>query len=314
MNFKKISESFLNGYRRLHKFNEEHYRGRKLFVTGSLLAIMILMVLGTRIGNRTSGEANTPLNEAQTFGGDNQYSLKLKSKAYNPDNDLMVLNFQASNDLTSGGNSFNVSDLKFGLKTLGKNRSTYQVVPLQNNHIVVLINDLKPGFRGVQIAVGSKTADTTSRLDKDSSSESTSQNELTAYFVVNEEKSLTNKKLKSRSQKDYAISDLNLSISKLETKISDNKKKILATKKQIGNTKETINSLKRDKKYHADQESIEDKISSAEGDKESFKQDIEDIRKQNKYYEKQKSLYKKQIADIETGKYVFDRPIEARQN
>lgn len=286
------------------KWREDHMMARKLLVSGTLLFIMVGLLLGTMIVPRASRYADSKLNSDQSMGDNASAQVHMTSKAYNAEKDFMVVGFRVSD---SNGSPISEKNIRFEVKTMGRQAVTYQAVPLVDNHFIVVLSGLKPGFQAVQLTVLNKQVDT-STLNADSTSASESSDGTTsggnsASFIINEKQSLINNKLTKKTQKQYVIDDLNGAIQQNEKKIKNLRANIKAYQSQAVTDQSEMKQAKKDAQYTVNQDNASDKISSAQSDYQQQQDNIKEAQKSIQRKQKQIKLYQKEIRDVRSGKY-----------
>lgn len=147
-----------------------------------------------------------------------------------------------------------------------------------------------------------------------SSSESTKNDPVTkdgVNFVINEDNKFIDNKLVKLSQKDYAVQSLTQSIKILNKRIDKQYANIESFQKQIVADKNAIQAAEKDRQYQVDQSDTDNQIASAKADIKFQESSIKQSRKLINTLDDQIDLYRKQIMDVESGKYKFKKPVSA---
>lgn len=151
------------------RWYEDHAMPRKLFFSGTIAGLMLVLLIGTQFTSKKSDIPNSELNNAEDIGND--VSVSMTSKQYNPKKQYMLLKFKVA---TTTDTAINLNKIKFTATTVSKaGKPKYRVLPFadmpkgstqeeadsmqgSNNVFVVILTHLKPGFRAVQIQVDNK--------------------------------------------------------------------------------------------------------------------------------------------------------------
>lgn len=310
INFRKWWQSKL---KIAHDWNREHAMQRKLFISGSIVAVMIALLAGTRLVPEKSKFADTPIGQEMPFGSNSDLNIALTSRKYNEKKRFMVINLSVSSQY---GKAINPKNIKISAVTLVAQQAKYHVIPLANNQFVLVIDGLNPGYKAIQVRAKNLQGSTSGTAQGVDSSESTASSSSSSdesgetkdgvNFVINEDKRFIHNKLPRLTQKDYAIRSLQSSINKLEKKEKANDKLIEAYQKQIATDKAAIKNQETDSRYKVDQNATKQAIDDANTDIQQQMGNIKDARAKNRELESQIELYRTQINDIEMGNYKFD--------
>lgn len=312
---KRLRTAWQKQLAKIYAWHTEHTMQRKLIISGSLVAIMALLLIGTQTAPKQSRFTNTPLNTQESFGQNSSATIAMTSRKYNAKKHFMVVKFQVQ---ASGSQVINPRAIKLSASTLEKQDASYQVLPLANNNYVMVISNLKSGYQAIQIVAENKNPDLsqlpTADENFDGSSSSSSATESTTNstqsknkykFIINESDKFVDNKMVKHTQKQYAIESLNESIKNLNKGIEKQQKAIKAYKAQIAADKVGIDQMQKDIQYKADASSNADTIRNAQADISTQQANIKQANKNIAKYQEQIKLYQKQIRDIKNGNYRF---------
>lgn len=299
-------------------WHQEHLLAAKLSTIGVFLGILLFIFIDARIAAPMhSRYASTPLNEAQTLGQNGQTEMAITSRKYNAKDHFMIVKMHAS---SSDSQPLDPSNVKFKAQAFGRKRIPIEKIALLNNDYVLVLSDLQPGYRAVQIKVTNTQVTTSNSItddsdDDDSSSLNNSSSKKKASaegagsnyynFIINEDKKFVNNSLQKKSKSQYLIQDLQSQISKLKSQIKDNNLDIDAGMKQAQADQNAIDNINNQSKYSVNKDHNQDKIQQLQSDYQSQQDQITALNKKNDKYQEQIMLYNKQIKDIKNGKYTF---------
>lgn len=309
--------------RRFDKWSEPYLMTRKLVTVGMILGAMILLFIHAKLAPQQSHWADTPLNTAEPIGQNSTATVSMLSKKYNPREKFMVLNFKVEQ---SGAQILDPANIKLSAKTIGKQSSKYTVLPLANNHFVMLIEDLTPGYVAVQVSVKNEQRNTQnissdelnsiddSAVSSESSSGSDEQSnglgKTTFKFMINEKKDIEDTSLVRLGQKQYAETSLKNSINDEKKKIKKLRSNIKVYQDQQAADQAVIKNTQENQQYQVQKDKGENTIDDAKTDYQTQENNIETALKMIDKSQKQIVLYQKQIQDIQTDEYRFVAPIQ----
>lgn len=248
----------------------------------------------------------------------------MDSRKYNADQKFMVIKFTVKSD---GSHPIDPKYVSFKAVTLEGQDTKYQVLPLANSQYILLLSNLSKGYKAIQIkatnhqpSVDNATMDTEAALDVTDSSSSSASSESVendpvtkdgVRFVINEDNKFIDNKLVKLSQKDYAVQSLTQSIKILNKRINKQYANIESFQKQIVADKNAIQAAEKDRQYQVDQSDADNQIASAKANIKFQESSIKQSRKLINTLNDQIDLYRKQIMDVESGKYKFKKPVSA---
>lgn len=304
---------------RFDNWSEQYLMIRKLGTVGLLLGAMLFLFIQAKLAPQQSRWPDTELNVAEPLGQNSTATISMLSKKYNPKQKFMVLNFKVEQ---SGSQILDPANIKLSAQTIGKRTAKYTVLPLANNHFVMLLEDLKPGYVAVQVTAKNTQkntqnlpADVVSTDDVSSSSSSSNDKQnggvgsTTFKFIVNEKKGLEDTKLVKQSQVSYAKDSLQKSITSEHKRIKELQNNIKAYQKQQEADQAVIRNAEENKQYQVQNDETKSLITNAKSDYQTQEGNIKTANKLIDKAEKQIKLYQKQIEAIQTGKYHFDSPV-----
>lgn len=306
--------------RPIGEWHQEHLLASKLSTIGIFLAILLFIFIDARvIAPMHSRYASTPLNEAQTLGENGQTQMAITSRKYNAKQHFMIVKMHAS---SSDSQPLDPSNVKFKVRAFGHKKIPVEKIALLNNDYVLVLSDLQPGYRAIQIKVtntqvttnNSVTTDTddvddsslddSSSKDKKASADGAGSNYYN--FIINEDKKFISNSLQKKTKSQYLIQDLQDQITKLKKQITANNEDIDAGMKQTKADQNAIDDINNQSKYSVNKDSNADKVKQLQTDYQSQQDQITALTKRNEKKQEQILLYKKQINDIKNGKYKFD--------
>lgn len=316
---KIFRKNYLTKMKSFHDYWVEHSMQRKLIFVGVIAGMMALLVIGTKLVPEKSKFADSPMNSALSFGQNGSATVKMTGRKYNEDKQYMVINFTVAPD---NGAAIDPDNISFKAVTINSANVKYQVLPLADNHFVVMLTGLEKGYKAVQITATNKQPDISMLEEKanslsdssaisSSSENNTTQAKDSVDFVINEDTRFINNKIPKLSRKQYAVQSLKDSVKTSNKQITSQQKLITAYQKQIEADNSAIKSTEQDAKYKVDKTDPENTIQDAQSDITSQQTKIDDAGIKIKSIRAQKKLYNKQITAINNGTYKFRSPVKA---
>lgn len=328
--FERIVRNYKHYLQKYHNFLDkhcewymDHARERKLIIFGTVVTMMIALLIGTRFIPEKSKFPDTPIGTGLSFGKNSTATISMNYRKYNESQKFMIIKFTVK---AENNRPIDPRYVSFKAVTLKGQNTKYQVLPLANNEYVVILSNLDKGYTAIQIKATNKQPDVqTSALDESAaldvsdssssaSSESVKNDPITkdgVKFVINEDNKFIDNKMPKLNQVDYAVQSLQKSISKLNGRIDQQYKNIDSYQKQIIADKNAIKAAQKDRQYQVDKTDSDNQIANAQADIKLQQDSIKAARKIITTIQKQIDLYRKQINDIESGKYKFKKPISA---
>lgn len=307
------------------RWHEDHAMQRKLIITGTLAGLMIVLLIGTRFTPQKSDIPNSELNNAEDIGDD--VSVSMTSKQYNQKKRYMLLKFKVA---TSSNTAIDLNKIKFTATTVGKaGKPKYRVLPFadmpdasdpdgtdsmqgSNNIFVVILTNLKPGFRAVQVQVDNKLPEIDSDTEgfdstddqSDSSTDTGNGSDSKATeFTLNEDDNIVHNKMPNYSKKEIMIQTLNDSIKETRHQIQIQKDNIRSYQDQARADTVSISSNQQAAKYQTDDSVQKDAIANAQADIKDQHNNVEAANKKIIKLNNQLTLYQQNIEDVKNGTY-----------
>lgn len=303
----------------ISEWHQEHLLTAKLSTIGLFLGILLFIFIDARVvAPMHSRYASTPLNEAQTLGKNGQAQMAITSRKYNAKEHFMIVKMHAS---SSDSQPLDPSNVEIKAQAFGRKKVPVEKIALLNNDYVLVLSDLKPGYRAVQIKVTNTQTSTTDSIETDTDDDSGLDNNSSSKkgktaadgagsnyynFIINEDKKFVSNSLKKKTKAQYLVQDLQDQIANLKKQIRTNNEAIDAAMKQAQADQNAMDNIDDQNKYSVNKDSNADKIQQLQSDFQSQQDQITSLNKKNDKKQEQISLYYKQISDIKSGKYSFD--------
>lgn len=322
--FDRVVKAILNGFNwvRQHivkpfsRWHQENLLPVKVMVIAAFVLALSAVFIQARLNAPMHSRfASTPIGEPQTLGQNSGESMAITSRKYNPKKHFMVVKMHASNSTSQPLDPSNVS---FKVRAIGHKKVPVEKIPLTNNDYVLILSNLEPGYRAVQIKVtdlqtSTNNQTTTDDDDTDSISSSvlSSSNSATGpgsnyyKFIINEDKKFVSNNLQRKSKSQYLIENIQSNIKNLQKQIRQNNADIDAGIRQGKADQNAMNDLNDQAKYSADETDTKQKMEDYQNDFQQQQDQISSLNKKNENKQKQIDLYQKQIRDIRNGKYDF---------
>lgn len=317
---KRWRAAYFNHLRQLHDWYVEHAMERKLFISGTLVLMMVALLIGTRLTPSKSKFADSRLNQAEAFGENNSATITMLSRQYNAKEKFMVIKFRVANQ---SNQIIDPKNINLKAQLLDGKTATYQVLPLANNNFVMVVSNLNKGYRAIRVVAKNEQPDladlttTDDSIDDSASSSSSSQmssessiSKNTTKFTINEDNKFVDNNLRKKTQREYAVDSLNSSIKYVNKQIKAQRKNIVAYKKQAQADKAAVNNTQDNQQYKVDKSSDQQSIENAKSDYQTQQTNIKNANKRIAKYKEQIKLYQKQINDVNSGRYRFQAPIK----
>jgi hypothetical protein len=215
------------------------YRQRVYIILYVLL--MSLLLLNAAVGRREepSNISDTQLKSYQTVG-DGSISLALVSKAYNPQKNILELEFKANGN--NGLTTLTGNEIEFSGSVV-RGKAMINIIPTINNHWTVLVTNLDPKFGALSIKVESN-------IPRKPTLNSSKFENVKPTFTVTQAHTNTNSNLEVQSIKSVALTAVDSETMKqkkliktLENQISDGQKLIAFDQNQIKKLQQNSNTL-----------------------------------------------------------------------
>lgn len=299
------------------------------------LLVMLSMWLGLLLGawfspqrvKYTEAQLATEREFANSTG-----MVELTKQAYDPDSGVVLLSFETTDYTSAITKGINVANLSWELYTkIGTTDSTLQVIPLTNNKIFVIINNIPKGFEALAVNIYNNTPpinnidisvkdyqEETEKLKKENTKKSQAATEesvdnLAQFIVTEQSNKLDIKSLDNLSREEFALSlfedELNFekeqkarledSVSQLEQGIKEDQK--------------TLEDLQREAQYLVGT-ALTKQYESIERVERSIEEKEKKISQANGNIDVVKSLIdnlETSIQAVKDGSYQFNAPVQS---
>ncbi|MGQ7508302.1 hypothetical protein ACTGWL_05265 [Streptococcus suis] len=258
--------------------------------------------------------------------------VELTEQSYDPDSGVVLLSFETTDYTSAITKGINVANLSWELYTkIGTTDSTLQVIPLTNNKIFVIINNIPKGFEALAVNIYNNTPpinnidisvkdyqEETEKLKKENTENSQAATEesvdnLAQFIVTEQSKLLDTKTLDNLSREEFALSLFEDELkfekgqkSRLEESISQLEQGIVGDKK-------TLEDLHREAQYIVgtaltkQYESIERVENSIEEKEKKISQAKENIDVVQSLIDNLETS----IQAVKDGSYQFNAPVQS---
>lgn len=315
--FKKLK----NKYSRFQDWHDEHVSVIRILTVISCVAIMGLLLLGTKFAPVPLQVNVTGVNKTLDYENESG-SIKLLSKMYNPKENIMVLSIQTTRQLDAGSTvPIPQNQLKFKLQTYNPEKATMQIIPTTSDKFTLVVRHLTPKYRALKVKVINNTPTSTPYVDGDDSDTPAQKRAykeagktVTLRVVTN--KKMINSSIRDSGRKTFAIQTTKREIDHQQNLITSNKKKIIAAKKLISIDKNNIAAKKSDDQYNTtgEKKSTQDTLDNLQSDIASQNATIKTNQDAIKIHNQKIELLQQQIADVQSGVYKLPGEIQSTQN
>lgn len=250
-------------------------------ITALLLILLIPIFKGVN-PNVSFDKLNTPKNV-----GD--YNVALTSRAYNPNKDLLVMQYKVS----SQGSITALPLMKFKVKAYsGTEKLGLKVYRTDDDQYTVIVNGLASGYKALKTNVSYLSPNATTQTDND--------------FYVGES-GITNNSLQEMQPRDYTIQAVTQEISKNENSIKASQDKISQIKTQISQNEDNIDTYKstEDYKINRDKAEVNQKIQDLQNQNQQNQKQIDSLNNSISRNKDRNTLLNKELSDIKHGLFDF---------
>lgn len=291
--------------KQLHSYLKEHGKVRRWLVVLIWFTACVGMILNYGVLNSNSGKIiETALNKYQTFPGNDTQNIKLTDREYDPKQSRMIIKFQLSEapDIKS---EILPQYLKYKIATVNPEKTKTSVIPITNTKYVIVVDNLRPDFKAIQIKVANKTPQQVDTNLKDPYVE----------FIIKDKKAIEKTHTSTLSPKKFAIASINDEIKNDQKAIQKNLKKNKGLKEMNRVNDEKIKEEKLNRKYQvaSKQKETDENIESLESDKDTNIAEIQKNKDRNTKKLEEINLLKEKRTAIKSGSYKLPKILKQNQ-
>lgn len=298
---------------------------RKLIIFGLLFTTWLSLLLGAIYSPQRQTYSDEQLKTKQSFSNGTG-EIKLTSQTYSAKTGIIVLQFETKDATSSIDRGIDAKRLDWKLYAQHKTADTVmEVVPIIDNKISVIIQNVPEDFGAYAIDITNKTVATSSiDVDIDSSSDDNDtttsstrsagaeEANVVQFMIATQNSQLKRETIKAVSREEFTLSELkkeeafqNNQIKKLNTSIAQ-------LKASIEDDESRKASLSTESQYLTgdDLEANQKDIASIDSNIETKNRSIETANNNIEKLEETLTALAKKRAAVKDGTFVFSNPIE----
>ncbi len=298
---------------------------RKLIIFGLLFTTWLSLLLGAIYSPQRQTYSDEQLKTKQSFSNGTG-EIKLTSQTYSAKTGIIVLQFETKDATSSIDRGIDAKRLDWKLYAQHKTADTVmEVVPIIDNKISVIIQNVPEDFGAYAIDITNKTVATSSiDVDIDSSSDDNDtttsstrsagaeEANVVQFMITTQNSQLKRETIKAVSREEFTLSELkkeeafqNNQIKKLNTSIAQ-------LKASIEDDESRKASLSTESQYLTgdDLEANQKDIASIDSNIETKNRSIETANNNIEKLEETLTALAKKRAAVKDGTFVFSNPIE----
>lgn len=301
---------------------KENVAATKFWIFMSLVGLQALLLLGTFFAHDKQIVPPSQLVTSQTFS-DGSGTIEITHQEYDAKNKIMKLDLQATEDISMS---------QLTPKLFVKNGSgSMQYIPTVDNKAEIFIKNISNNFEALSLSfqnndLSNQSVDTTiydnsqeAQIANSTQTESSDEQpaDLVYFFIASNSPHLKQSKtpIKIESQAAYAVDAIqseidfqNSQMKKMDMAIDDLERKQETTSQkieelQLKNQYLTGNNLNNN----------QSKISNLQADIAGYAQQIQEAEQNKKIITQAIIKMKKQIADIQSGKFKFTDDVKSKK-
>lgn len=315
-----ISKPFIAIKNWLH----ENVIKRKLIIFSALLTIWLGLLLGAVYSPQRQTYSDEELKTKQTYTNGTG-EIKLTSQTYSAKTGIIVLQFETKDATSSVDRGIDAKRLDWKLYAQHKTADTVmEVVPIIDNKISVIIQNVPEDFGAYAIDITNKTVATSSiDVDIDSSSDddtttssptSTDDEEsnVVQFMITTQNNQLKRENIKAVSREEFTLSELKKEETFQNNQIKKLNKSIAQLKASIEDDESRKASLSTESQYLTgdDLEANQKDIASIDSNIETKNRSIETANNNIEKLKETLTAIAKKKAAVKDGTFVFSNPIE----
>lgn len=256
------------------------------FMFSTIISALILLIIITLFKGINPNIDYDKLNTPKPVG---DYDVSLTSRAYNPNKNLLIMQYKVSPQ----GSVTALPLMKFKVKEYsGKDKLGLKVYRTDDDQYTVIVNGLSSGYKALKTNVSYLNPNATSDTDND--------------FYVGEN-GIVNNGLKEMQPRDYTIVAINAEITRNTNSMKNSQKKIEQFKTEISQNEDSIDNYKatEDYKINHDKSSVNQKIQDLQNQNQQDQKQIDNLNTSIQRNKDRNALLQKELNDIKNGMFDF---------
>lgn len=264
--------------------SDTSFKNKVYFIT--IISALLMLIVITLFKGVNPNISYDKLNSSKSIG---DYEMALTSRGYNPDKDLLVMQYKVS----SQGTNAALPLMKFKVKAYaGDEKLGLKVYRTDDDQYTVIVNGLSSGYKALTTHVSYLNPNATSSTDTD--------------FVVGED-SITNNHLSELQPRDYTVQAVKAEINRNDNSIKSSQDKISQIKTTISQNEDSIDNYKasEDYKINHDKSAVNQKIQDLQSQNEQNQKQVDSLNKSIQRNKDRNTLLQKELNDIKNGMFDF---------
>ena len=264
--------------------SDTSFKNKVYFIT--IISALLMLIVITLFKGVNPNISYDKLNSSKSIG---DYEMTLTSRGYNPDKDLLVMQYKVS----SQGTNAALPLMKFKVKAYaGDEKLGLKVYRTDDDQYTVIVNGLSSGYKALTTHVSYLNPNATSSTDTD--------------FVVGED-SITNNHLSELQPRDYTVQAVKAEINRNDNSIKNSQDKISQIKTTISQNEDSIDNYKasEDYKINHDKSAVNQKIQDLQSQNEQNQKQVDSLNKSIQRNKDRNTLLQKELNDIKNGMFDF---------
>lgn len=319
------SSSIAKPFIAIKNWLHENVIKRKLIIFCLMFTTWLSLLLGAIYSPQRQTYSDEQLKTKQSFSNGTG-EIKLTSQTYSAKTGIIVLQFETKDATSSVDRGIDTKRLKWQLYAQHKTTDTVmEVVPIIDNKISVIIQNVPEDFGAYAIDITNKTVATSSidvDIDSSSDDEDTTTSSTTStddeeanvvqFMITTQNSQLKRETIKAVSREEFTLSELKKEETFQNNQIKKLNKSIAQLKASIEDDESRKASLSTESQYLTgdDLEANQKDIASIDSNIETKNRSIETANNNIEKLEETLTALTKKKAAVKDGTFVFSNPIE----
>ncbi|MDT2482610.1 hypothetical protein [Enterococcus avium] len=296
---------------------------RKFITILTMLFLWIGLQLGAIFSPNRERYTAQQLEPSQTFSNGSG-EISLVKQTYSSKNNLIILEFETSDNLSNLGNGINPKNLKWKLYAKNKSDKTeMEVIPIIDNKISAVIRNIPTDFEAIAVDVKNLSVDSNNidlnveDYDEVKSDQTVEKNDDNVIQFIISEKSeeLKHKKITDVSREDFALKQLKSEKSFQLAQKNKLEKSIHKLERSIAEDEVAKENLQRESEYLVGEDKVsnENNITSIDRNIENKNNSITTATENIENIKHKVESINKKIEDVKSGDFEFSSPVQKVQ-
>lgn len=321
--FKKVGKgmNLLKQLRAINRYFKIHVIARKMTIFLVMVSIWISLLTAALLSPKRDIYGSEQLETKQIFSNGTG-EINLVSQSYSKENQIIVLQFETLNQISTVTKGIDPSKLTWTLYAKNKDQKTeMEVIPIIDNKISIVIKHVPDNFEAMAIDIKNTTinvndidlniaANDTEVNSKKSDKEDTK--DTVQFFISSKSEELKNEQIEEVSREEFAKNELDEEIEFQKSQKEKLENAIRKLEASIQEDESTKLNLEKQTQYLVDEEktSNDNDIKTIESNIQTKKNSIEKAESDINTIESRLEMLEKKKQDILNGTFEFSSPIK----